>query len=194
LAALLGSVSTGCGGRAPAQTGETAPAGDSRFAERDRDSYTPPPGTLPHPPDAAALRAADPGSAARQVALRLVQALLDSDAATLQLLFAERVVFGMEGFGRPRGELVDRCIEETRPLSYEPDLRPADVVDVAAIEVRRAEHLQERAALPPGIRPGDLLVTLPPRNTGTRARARLACAGAVYVRLGARAQVVGVAR
>ena len=170
---------------------------DTRFVEREREDYAPSPETAAHTatvPGGTGLRADDASETARATALAMVQALLDADAPALQRLFAERVVFGMEGFGRPRAELVDRCVEETRALAFEPDLRPDSVVDVNAIEVRTAEQFHERVALPPGIKPSDLLVTLPPRNLGQGPRSRIACVGTVYVRVGARTEIVGMLR
>lgn len=142
------------------------------------------------------MRAQSADEAARRAALDMLRALLAADSVALQSSFAERVVFGMEGFGRPRTEIVDRCLDETRSLAYEPDLRPEDVVDMSAIEVRPAAQAHERSALPPGIEPSDLLVTLPPRDhgTGSRTRSRIACIGSLYVRVGTRAQIVGMLR
>jgi hypothetical protein len=167
---------------------------DARFEEPQRAVYTPPPEPTATSGDSIALRAADASEAARRVALAMVQALLESDAAALQRLFAERVVFGLEAVGRRRAELVDRCIEETRSLAYEPDLRPEQVVDVRAIEVQRADRFHAQVPLPPGLRPSDLLVTLPPRSNGTEARSRVPCVTAVYVRAGERTAIVGLTR
>ena len=167
---------------------------DARFAEPHRQSYTPPPQPSASSGDSIALRSADASETARRIALAMVHALLEADAAALQRLFAERVVFGLEAIGRPRAELVDRCIEETRSLAYEPDLSPEQVVDVRAIEVQRADRFHAQVPLPPGLRPSDLLVTLPPRNTGTEARSRVPCVTAVYVRAGERSAIVGLTR
>jgi hypothetical protein len=167
---------------------------DARFEEPQRQSYTPRPEASANSGDSIALRSADASETARRVALAMVQALLEGDAAALQRLFAERVVFGLEAIGRPRAELVDRCIEETRSLAYEPDLTPEQVVDVRAIEVHRADRFHAQVPLPPGLRSSDLLVTLPPRNTGTEARSRVPCVTAVYVRAGEQSAIVGLTR
>ena len=124
----------------------------------------------------------------------MVQALLDADAPALQQLFAEQVVFGLEGSGRPRAELVDRCIEETRALAYEPNLSADRVVDINAIEVRRADHYHAQVPLPPGIESGDLLVSLPPRSAEPESRARVPCLSSVYVRVGRETKIVGLTR
>jgi hypothetical protein len=169
-------------------------ARDARFEEPQRTSFTPLPEPAAHSGDSVALQAADASETARRVALAMVQALLDSDAAALQRLFAERVVFGMEALGRPRAELVDRCIEETRSLAYGPGLTPEQIVDVRAIEVQRADRFHAQVPLPPGLQASDLLVTLPARNGGTDARSRVPCVTAVYVRAGERGAIVGLAR
>lgn len=189
--ALLLACASGPGepGRAPARY-----ALDPRFEERQQAGWSPLPEQDAQSGDSVALRSADASETARRTALAMVKALLDSDAAALQRLFAERVVYGMEGVGRPRAELVDRCIEETRALAYEPSLRPEHVVDVQAIEVQRADRFHTQIPLPPGVRPGDLLVTLPPRDTGTDQRPRIPCVTAVYVRPGEHGAIVALTR
>jgi len=182
-----------CAGSPRARAHELGPAHDSRFVEHERAAASP----LPEPArsgDAAAIKTTGLGESARAAALAMVRALLESDAAALQLLFAEQVVFGLEGTGRPRAELVERCMEETRALAYEPHHRTDRVVDVNAIEVRRADHYHNQVPLPPGIRPDDLLVTLPPRQLEPETRPRVPCLSSVYVRVGRQTHIVGLTR
>jgi hypothetical protein len=181
-------------GEPPPQRPLVRHALDARFEELPQGGFTPVPEASTANRDGVALRAADASETARRTALAMVQALLDSDAAALQRLFAERVAYGMEGVGRPRAELVDRCIEEARALAYEPNLRPEHLIDVQAIEVQRADRFHSQVPLPPGVDPGDLLVTLPPRSGGSDARPRIPCVTAVYVRAGDRVAIVGLTR
>ena len=167
---------------------------DARFEELPQRGFTPAPEASTTSHDGVPLRADDASETARRTALAMVQALLDSDAAALQRLFAERVAYGLEGVGRPRAELVDRCIEESRALAYEPSLRPEQLIDVQAIEVQRADRFHSQLPMPPGVRASDLLVTLPPRSTGTDARPRIPCVTAVYVRPGDHVSIVGLTR
>src|SRR5262245_6036438 len=132
-AALLGACATSA---PPTGARMTRGAFDSRFEERDRATATPLPGAQTSTGDGVAIKTTGRGESARAAALAMVQALLEGDAPGLQQLFAEQVVFGLEGSGRPRAELVERCIEETRALAYEPNLSADRVVDVNAIEVR----------------------------------------------------------
>jgi hypothetical protein len=192
-AALL--FASACGsGALPPQRPLVRHAVDARFEERPQGGFTPAPEASATSRDGVALRAADASETARRMALAMVQALLDADAAALQRLLAERVAYGMEGVGRPRAELVDRCIDEARALAYEPSLRPEHLIDVQAIEVQRADRFHTQVPMPPGVHASDLLVTLPPRSAGTDARPRIPCVTAVYVRAGDRASIVGLAR
>jgi hypothetical protein len=194
-ALACGAALLACAGGRP-ESGRTAaryPV-DPRFEELRQTSFTPPPEARAGSDDTVPLRAADASESARHTALTMVQALLAADAAGLQQLFAERVVYGMEGVGRPRAEIVDRCIEETRALAYEPGLRPEHVVDVNAIEVQRADRFHTQVPLPPGVRRSDLLVTLPLRNAGTDHRPRIPCVTAVYVRPGEGSAIVALSR
>jgi hypothetical protein len=184
-----------CAGGAPTpQRPLVRHAVDTRFEELPQGGFTPTPDAAATSRDGLALRAADASETARRTALAMVQALLDSDAAALQRLFAERVAYGMEGVGRPRAELVDRCIEESRALAYEPSLRPEHLIDVQAIEVQRADRFHTQVPMPPGVRESDLLVSLPPRSAGTDARPRIPCVTAVYVRTGDQVAIVGLMR
>ena len=124
----------------------------------------------------------------------MVRALLDSDASGLQRLLAKRVVYGLEGVGRPRAEVAERCVEETRALAYEPGMRAEDLIDFTAIEVQRVELFHTQTPLPPGVRGSDLLVTLPLHDAGTEHRPRIPCATAVYVRPGEQSAIVALSR
>jgi hypothetical protein len=110
-------------------------------------------------------------------------------------LFAERVVFVLSGTAQARSELIERCLRDTGALQYEPDLRVESVVDLGAIEVRRADRQHADVPLPPGIRPSDLVVTLPPpQGASAESLRRMPCLSGVYVRPGAHGAIVGVTR
>jgi hypothetical protein len=131
---------------------------------------------------------------ARSTALAMVEALLEADSASLQALFAERLVYVMEGVERSSAELIARCMQEARALSYEPGLTLSSVVSPQAIAVRRADAYHARVPMPPGISPNDWVVTLPPSDSGNETTRRVLCLHTLYVRPGPHSLIVGVAR
>jgi hypothetical protein len=127
---------------------------------------------------------------ARRLALRMVEALIETDSATLSALFAERVVHLPEGRATPRHELIEQCLEKARALAYEPDLGAEDLIDLDAVH---AEPLHGEP--PPGLQPADLTVTLPLREGDTRQLARpIRCLSQLYVRPGPHPSIVGLGR
>src|SRR5262249_45106239 len=136
--------------------------GDERFGERQRGVHTPQPELRGRTGDSVAVAVSGGEEQARSTAVNMVQALLDADAPALEELFAERVVFVMSATAQTRSDLIERCLHEARALQYEPGLRIEAVVDLSAIEVRRADRQRADVPLTPGIRPSDLLVSLPP--------------------------------
>ena len=105
------------------------------------------------------------------------------------------MIFVLSGTAQARSDLIERCLHDARALQYEPDARIDAVVDVPAIEVHRADRQQGDVPLPPGIRPSDLLVTLPPpRGANSETLRRIPCLSGVYVRPGAHDAIVGVTR
>lgn len=174
---------------------EHAGYGDERFEAWERAAYTPEPVLQAHSGNGVALAVSGGEEQARSAAMSMVQAMLDADAPALNSLFAERVIFVLSSTAQARAELIERCLREARTLQYEPDVRIDAVVDLSAIEVRRADRLHADLPLPPGIRASDLLVTLPPpRGASPESLRRIPCLSGVYVRPGAHDAIVGVMR
>jgi hypothetical protein len=183
-----------CG--APPQPGATSalPASDPPFVPHERS------GSL----ERADLPAGTPGTAAavleparepaRQVALAFARALLRADAVGLQQVLAELIAYGPEDAPRPRADLVERCVRETRSLTHAPEVPLERVIDLDAIEVRRAGTGDLRVPLPPGIQPSDLIVSLPPHIAAPGNPLRVPCLGSVYVRVGEPTRIVGLMR
>jgi hypothetical protein len=156
--------------------------------------FAPRPGTSARAGDGVALAATGGEEQARSAAVSMVQALLDGDAPALGDLFAERVLLVLTGNTQARAELIERCVREARALQYEPDARVDAIVELSAIEVRRA-GLAGDATLPPAIRASDLLVTLPaPRGANAETLHHIPCLTALYVRPGTRSTIVGITR
>jgi hypothetical protein len=190
---LLGA----CGGGSVARPleAEHAGYGDERFEARERAAYAPEPVLRAQSGDSVALAVSGGEEQARSTAVSMVQAMLDADAPALNGLFAERVIFVVSSSAQARSELIERCLREARTLQYEPDVRIEAVVDLSAIEVRRADRQHTDLPLPPGIRASDLAVTLPPpRAASPESLRRIPCLSGVYVRPGAHGSIVGVMR
>jgi hypothetical protein len=190
--ALMGA----CGGQVrPRIEAEHAGYADARFEDWGRGVQTPAPVLRAHTGDSVSVAVSGGEEQARSAVVSMVQAMLDADAPALNGLFAERVIFVLSSTAQPRAELVERCLREARTLQYEPDVRLEAVVDLSAIEVRRADRQQSEVPLPPGIRASDLLVTLPPPRAASPETLRhIPCLSGVYVRPGAHGSIVGVTR
>jgi hypothetical protein len=194
---ICGVLLAACASRAPETrlTAEHAGYADERFGAWERGSYTPAPVQQAQSGDSVAVAVSGGEEQARSAAVSMVQAMLDADAPALNGLFAERVIFVLSSTAQARAELIERCLREARTLQYEPDVRLEAVVDLSAIEVRRADRQQGDVPLAPGIRASDLLVTLPPpRGASPESLRRIPCLSGVYVRPGAHGSIVGLTR
>jgi hypothetical protein len=167
---------------------------DAPFVEGEHLPYAPRPEPGRPGDDSAAIALTGGEEQARSTALAMVEAMLDADAATLHALFAERVVYVVEGVERPSAELIGHCLQEARSLAYEPGLHLSSVVSPKAIAVRRADAYHARLPMPSGISPNDWVVTLPPPSSGNETIRRVPCLRTLYVRPGPRSLIIGVVR
>jgi hypothetical protein len=167
---------------------------DAPLIEREQLPYAPPSAPRGSTGDGVAIAVTGGEEQGRTIALAMVEALLEGDAASLQALFAERIVYVLEGVERSSAEPIARCMQEARSLAYEPGLRTSSVVSPQAIAVRRADAYHAHVPMPPGISPNDWVVTLPPTDSSNETSRRVLCLHTLYVRPGPHSLIVGVAR
>lgn len=182
----------GCAG-SPKPPAPAARASDRHFAPVEREPYTPPPRRRGTTGGAQALIVGSGEAQARAAAMAFVTALLEGDRGAVLGLLAPRIVHAVDGRQVARDAEVERCLGGADPLSYEADLNVDDVIQVRAVEVEPARDYHDELPIPVGIEPSDLVVTLPPRR-GSLSQRRIPCLARIYVRTGAKAQIVALTR
>jgi len=167
---------------------------DTRYVEVEPLPYTPEATQAMQVGDSRGATISAPYEQLRNLGRALLQALVDNDVARLQDLFSERVIFVLEGTSKPRAELIDGCLKETRSISYGVSVQPAALADLRAIEVSRADALYAQTGMPRGIRNDDLVIRFhaPPAQVETARR--ITCLATLFVRPGASPSIVGIAR
>jgi hypothetical protein len=161
-----------CGTPAPAaEPGDRATAGRTLPAtDRDPLPFTPAPGGEGHTGRTISLAASGGEDQARRMLPALLRALRDADERELESLFAEEVRAvdarrGRRGTARPRATLVQRMLIYARRSVIAPDADVDDLVDLSRLEVQRAaEHWRNRD-VPESLRPTDLVVEVPIRDS-----------------------------
>ena len=165
--------------------------GDERVADQRDLGYTPgPQGRARTGEGTLALRSEGGQSQAHATALRFVAALVHADAAALAQLLAPRVTLTIDGTQKPREELIERCLKDTRALIYATEHDAAQLIDLEEMRVQRAGS----APLAIGIDASDWIVTLPPRDTLDQPARRVPCIATLFVRTGPEDHIVGLAR
>lgn len=169
--------------------------GDERVDPRVEGSYVPAPSaTADTRQSMIALRSGGAQAQVRATALRFVKALVETDAAALAELLPVRVVLTLEGTQKPRDELIERCLKDTRALVYATERDPALLIDTGEMLIERADTHARSVPLPLGIDLADWTVTLPVRDAHDEAARRVPCITTLFVRTGPRHQIVGIAR
>jgi hypothetical protein len=144
--------------------------------------------------DIRAVMVSAPYEQVRNLGRALLQALVDHDAARLQDLFSERVIFVLEGTSKPRADLIGGCLKDARSISYGISVLPAALADLRAIDVSRADALYAQTGIPKGIRSDDLVVRFHAPQAQVETTRRITCLATLFVRPGASPSIVGIAR
>jgi hypothetical protein len=167
---------------------------DPRYVEIEPLPYTPDVTQNMQVGDSRAAAISAPYEQVRDRASALLQALVDNDAARLQDLFSERVIFVLEGISKPRAELIDTCLKDARSISYGVSAQPAAFADLRTIDVSRADALYAQTSIPRGIRNDDVVVQFHAPRAQVETARRITCLATLFVRLGASPSIVGIAR
>lgn len=179
----------------PESPGDAEPPGDG-LATSDflADPVFTPPAARADARTGAATGAAISGSAdqARQLALRIVDALRRSDAAAIEHAFADPVLRVRAGRYMLRRRLAERCLRAVAPLGWHADSEAAQVVDTEHIEVEALRGRGDSQSLPPGLLARDVRVRVPIRRGTRKRQTTLPCLSHIYVRTGASPTVVAI--
>ena len=169
--------------------------GDERVESSSDGSYAPPPAVAGDTRERVlSLQSGGAQVQVRATALRFVKALVEIDAVVLAELLPARVVLAIDGTQKPRDEVIERCLKDTRALVYATQHDPALLIDLDEMVIERADAHARSVPLPVGIDPADWSVTLPPRDALDEPARHVPCITTLYVRTGPRHQIVGIAR
>jgi hypothetical protein len=137
---------------------------------------------------------------ARQAAIGLLHALVESDTAGMRRLLDERVARALPRVGpadRERAEVIAYTLVESRRGALGPTVALQDLLGDERLEVAPLTTvIDAEGGLPEGLRATDLVVSVPLSDLGRRALRRVlpgwGIRGRVIVRLGAEPRVVGL--
>jgi hypothetical protein len=105
---------------------------------------------------------------AREVAVRLVRALIAADADALQELFEPSVLYAGRHRNVPRATVARQCLEAAAQLGWQTGARVDDILVSDSIVVRKAGQTPAGQSPPEGIRSTDLQVDIRLRTDGSQ--------------------------
>lgn len=133
------------------------------------------------------------------LAIRFVRSIRDADAAELERALDDRVARIQPRLGRPgrpREAVVEQLLHHPRRSGFGPSIRLEEIIDVERTLSRPLAEAPSVNAIPGGLRPTDLLVTIPLRPTGRRFLRHLVPGwnqtATLLVRPGSGARIVGL--
>lgn len=191
IVAAVAAGAMGCGGASP-QANEPALA----LTDRDPPPFTPTPSDYTETGGVTAGRVSGNIDQARRVALEVFEAVRAADAAALRAMLSQRVVSpGVDGFRRTRTrEIVISQIVRAHRRTTQPRPAADQMLQLQQIDVRPVRS--RNGALGSGVRPTDLMVTIPQTQDGRQQLPRWynpwRGVVRVIVRPGQRAQVIGL--
>lgn len=190
--------------RAARGTEASAPLDSSQAPSTalDPPPYTPPPSEAGEAHrDARPIGLVTSGSEerARVLAIRFVRAIRDSDATELERALDARVARIQPRLGRPsrpREAVVEQLLHHPRRRGFGSATRLEEIIDVEQTVARPLADAPRAGDVPAGLRPTDLLVTIPLRRTGRRVLRHLVPGwnqtATLLVRPGSSARIVGL--
>ncbi len=150
-----------CGGPPESTTSETLPPS----TDRDPPPYTPIVSDAATTGAVVALATSSGTEQGRSVALRFIEAIRDQDRSVLERLLAEQLFSAQPRLGgaqRPRAAVMRALTQPRRSGTLGPDTPIEQIIDMTHFQVQLLSESHTR--IPDGLRPQDILVSVPLRN------------------------------